>query len=201
MLDVFYPIVPDARWAARIVPLGVKTLQLRVKDASPDEVEANIAETLALCRRHGCELIVNDYWREAIALGAGYIHLGQEDLAAADLGAIRAAGLKLGISTHTEEELDIALAVNPDYVALGPIYETKLKVMRYAPQGLERISLWKSRVPCQLVAIGGITVERAPAILAAGADSVAVVTDFLTHAEPESRVHEWLGISGNAIPD
>lgn len=196
MLDVFYPIVPDAAWARRIVPLGVKTLQLRVKDASPDTVRTNIEETLSLCRRHGCELIVNDYWREAIALGAGFVHLGQEDLASADLGAIRKAGLKLGVSTHTEEELSIALAADPDYIALGPIYETKLKVMKYAPQGLERIGVWKSRIACELVAIGGITVERAPAVLAAGADSLAVVTDIVTHAQPEDRVRQWLALGG-----
>src|SRR5688572_14283792 len=108
MLDPFYPIVPDALWAKRIVPLGVRSLQLRVKNALPDRVRSEIAETMAICAAHGCELIVNDYWRDAIALGATYIHLGQEDLAEADLGAIRQAGLRLGISTHTHDELDIA---------------------------------------------------------------------------------------------
>ena len=198
MLDPFYPIVPDAAWAKRIVPLGVRTLQLRVKDASPDQVRAEIAETLAICAVHGCELIVNDYWRDAIALGATYIHLGQEDLAEADLPMIRQAGLRLGISTHTEEELEIALKAHPDYVALGPIYETRLKVMKYPPQGLARIGEWKRRIACPLVAIGGITVERAPGVLAAGADSIAVVTDFLTHPEPEQRIHEWVRLAQDA---
>ena len=95
-----------------------------------------IDESLAIARRHGCQLIVNDYWREAIDAGADYVHLGQEDLAAADVAAIKAAGMRLGISTHSEEELEIALAAGPDYVALGPIYETKLKAMQWAPQGL-----------------------------------------------------------------
>ncbi len=107
MLDIFYPIVPDAAWAKRIVPLGVRTLQLRVKDAAPDQIRSEIAETLAICGVHGCQLIVNDYWQDAIALGATYIHLGQEDLAAADLPLIREAGLRLGISTHTHDELAI----------------------------------------------------------------------------------------------
>jgi thiamine-phosphate pyrophosphorylase len=198
MLDVFYPIVPDAAWAKRIVPLGVRTLQLRVKDAGPDRVRAEIAETMAICRVHGCQLIVNDYWRDALALGADFVHLGQEDLAGADLKAIRAAGMRLGLSTHTPEELDIALNAEPDYVALGPIYETRLKAMRYPPQGLDRIGEWKRRIGCPLVAIGGITVERAPGILAAGADSIAVVTDFITHPEPEQRVAQWVSLAAGA---
>jgi thiamine-phosphate pyrophosphorylase len=192
MLDLFYPIVPDAAWAKRIVPLGVKTLQLRVKDAGPDKVRAEIAETMAICAAHGCQLIVNDYWRDAIALGATFVHLGQEDLAEADLAMIRAAGLRLGISTHTPEELEIGLSARPDYVALGPIYETKLKAMRYPPQGLDRIDEWKRLIACPLVAIGGITLERAPAVLASGADSIAVVTDFMAHPDPERRIGEWV---------
>lgn len=196
MIHRFYPIVPDAAWAARIVPLGVKTLQLRLKDASPERIRAEIAAANAVCEHHGCTLIVNDYWREAIELGARFIHLGQEDLASADLTAIRAAGLKLGISTHTHDELRVALAASPDYIALGPVYETKLKAMPFAPQGLDRVREWKRLISCPLVAIGGLTIERAPGVFAAGADSIAVITDFLTHAEPERRVSEWLELAG-----
>jgi len=141
--------------------------------------------------------VVNDYWRDAIAAGAGFVHLGQEDLAGADLGAIRAAGLKLGLSTHDEAELATALAARPDYVALGPVYETKLKVMQWAPQGLERIRRWKAAVPCPLVAIGGITLERADAVYAAGADCIAVVTDIVTAPDPEARVRQWLASTQN----
>lgn len=191
--DLFYPIVPDASWVARVVPLGVRTLQLRLKDAPAGEVRRQVAEGLAIAREHGCQLIVNDYWREAIDAGGDYIHLGQEDLAAADLEAIKSAGLKLGISTHSEEELEAALAAEPDYVALGPIYETRLKVMKWAPQGLTRISAWKERVgSLPLVAIGGITPERADDVVAAGADSVAVITDFMTAQDPERRIEMWL---------
>lgn len=192
-LDVFYPIVPDFAWLARLVPLGVRTIQLRLKDAPPERVRREIAASMELCAEHGCQLIVNDYWRESIELGADYVHLGQEDLAEADLGAIEAKGLRLGISTHSDEELRTALAAEPTYVALGPIFETKLKVMRWGPQGLDRVGEWKAkigRVP--LVAIGGITPERADAVLAAGADSVAVITDFFTHPDPALRVRQWL---------
>jgi len=195
MLHRFYPIVPDAAWVQRIVPLGVKTLQLRIKGADAGRVRAEMARSLAICATHGCQLIVNDFWREAIDLGAEFVHLGQEDLAAADLPAIRKAGIKLGISTHTRQELEIALEAEPDHVALGPIYETTLKAMKYPPQGLDRIGEWKRLIACPLVAIGGITLERAPAVFQAGADSIAVVTDIVGNPDPEQRVLDWLAAS------
>jgi thiamine-phosphate pyrophosphorylase len=191
--DLFYPIVPDLVWLRRLVPLGVKTIQLRLKDAPADVVIREIAASLDICAHHGCQLIVNDYWREAMRLGADYVHLGQEDLAGADVPALKAKGMRLGISTHDPEELAIALAVQPDYVALGPIYETKLKAMKWAPQGLDRVADWKRRIGAlPLVAIGGITPQRADGVVAAGADSVAVITDFFTHANPDARVLQWL---------
>jgi thiamine-phosphate pyrophosphorylase len=191
--DVFYPIVPNAAWVARLVPLGVRTLQLRIKDATADEVRSEIATALAAARTGGCRLIVNDDWQAAIDFGAIELHLGQEDLAAADLAAIKRAGISLGLSTHSEEELETALRADPYYVALGPIYETKLKAMKWAPQGLEKIGAWRKRIgKTPLVAIGGITPERAGPILAAGADSVAVITDFMTAPHPEARVRLWL---------
>jgi thiamine-phosphate pyrophosphorylase len=192
-LDLFYPIVPDVAWLKRLVPLGVRTIQLRLKDAPPERVRREISESLELCRQYRCQLIVNDYWREALDLGADYVHLGQEDLAAADLAAIRAKGVRLGISTHSPDELDIALAAKPAYVALGPIYETRLKVMKWAPQGLACIVDWKMRIgDLPLVAIGGITPKRALGVVIAGADSIAVITDFFTNPDPEARVREWL---------
>ncbi len=192
-LDVFYPIVPDVTWLRRLVPLGVETVQLRLKDASPERVRREIGESMEICARHGCQLIVNDYWQAALSLGADYIHLGQEDLAAADVPAIQAKGARLGISTHSVEELAIALAAAPSYVALGPIYETRLKAMKWAPQGLDRVADWKKRIGAlPLVAIGGITPERADGVRAAGADSLAVITDFFAHPDPEARVRHWL---------
>jgi thiamine-phosphate pyrophosphorylase len=192
MLARFYPIVPDAEWVERLARLGVKLIQLRMKDVPASAIPAAIARALAACRPAGCELVINDYWREAIDCGAGFVHLGQGDLDTADTAAIRRAGLKLGISTHSHEELDRALRENPDYVALGPIYETKLKVMPWAPQGLQRLTEWKALAKRPLVAIGGITLERAPAVFAAGADSIAVVTDIAAHPSPQQRVRDWL---------
>jgi thiamine-phosphate pyrophosphorylase len=191
--DVFYPIVPNLAWLRRLVPLGIRTVQLRLKDAPGEVVRSEIAAGLEVCARHGCLLIVNDYWREALDLGADYVHLGQEDLAGADVPALKARGVRLGVSTHSLEELATALAMEPDYVALGPIYETRLKVMKWAPQGLDRVREWKDRIGAlPLVAIGGLTPERADGVVAAGADSLAVVTDFFTHADPEARVRQWL---------
>ena len=169
---------------------------MRFKDQPDPVARAAIERALQITRQHGIQLIINDYWRLAIAAGAEAVHLGQEDLAAADLDAIRSAGLKVGISTHDEAELAIALAAKPDYIALGPVYETKLKVMKWAPQGLARVTAWKQKIgDIPLVAIGGITPERAPLVLNAGADSIAVITDFVTHPTPEARIRQWVAWS------
>ena len=189
----FYPIVPDIGWLARIVPLGIKLVQLRIKDGTRADIVDQTRKALTLTRSHRCQLILNDYWDVAIETGADFIHLGQSDLRQADLPAIRRAGIRFGVSTHDEQELAAALAVNPEYVALGPIYETKLKAMPWAPQGLDRIREWRGKIgTLPLVAIGGLTPERADGVMAAGADSLAVITDFLTAADPEARIRLWL---------
>ncbi|MCA1443275.1 thiamine phosphate synthase [Ensifer sp. IC4062] len=192
-LDPFYLIVDSADWIERLVPLGVKLVQLRIKDRSDDDIRAKIRVAKAICADHGCQLIVNDYWQIAIEEGCDFVHLGQEDLAEADIAAIRAAGLKLGLSTHDETELETALAAKPDYVALGPIYPTILKKMKWEPQGLSRISAWRERVrSLPLVAIGGLNTDRLEGVFAHGADSAAVVTDITLNADPEGRTREWV---------
>ena len=146
----------------RLVGVGARLIQLRVKDKDEATVAAEAREALEICRDAGATLVVNDHWRVAIEVGAPWVHLGQGDLdQGADVGAIRRAGLKLGVSTHDDSELARALALKPDYVALGPIYPTILKAMAFAPQGLARIGEWKKRVGAlPLVAIGGLNVER-----------------------------------------
>jgi thiamine-phosphate pyrophosphorylase len=192
-LDPFYPIVDSAAWVGRLVGVGARLVQLRVKDRDDAAVVRETREALAICRAAGAQLVVNDYWRVAIDVGAGYVHLGQGDLDGADIAAIRAHGLKIGVSTHDDAELERALALAPDYVALGPIYPTILKAMAFAPQGLARIGEWKRRVGAiPLVAIGGLNIERAKLCLAAGADIVSVVTDITLNADPEARAREWL---------
>ena len=136
---------------------------------------------------------MNDYWRIAIDEKCPWVHLGQEDLVDADVGAIRRAGLLLGVSTHDHAELDKGLSVDPDYVALGPIYPTLLKKMPFAPQGLDRIGEWKKLVGAKpLVAIGGLTLERALLCLKAGADSAAVVGDIVNNADPVAQAQKWI---------
>jgi thiamine-phosphate pyrophosphorylase len=196
-LDPFYPIVPDTAWLARLVSQGVRLIQLRIKDADAACIAVQIAEAVELCRAQNCQLVINDYWREAIAAGANFVHLGQDDLAQADLAAIKRAGLRLGISTHSPEELTTALRALPDYVALGPIYATKLKPMPWAPQGLAPLAEWRSQIDGPLVAIGGVTLERAAEVFAAGADSIAVVTDIVTSPDPEARTREWLAATAH----
>ncbi|MDX8525931.1 thiamine phosphate synthase [Mesorhizobium sp. MSK_1335] len=192
-LDPFYLIVDSAAWIERLVPLGVKLVQLRIKDQDEASLRRQIRASKAVCDRHGCQLIVNDYWRLSIEEDCDFVHLGQEDLVEADVKAIRKAGLRLGLSTHDDAELETALEAEPDYVALGPIYPTILKAMKWAPQGLDRIALWKRRVgELPLVAIGGLTVERIAGVFAQGAESAAVVTDITRNARPEARVLEWL---------
>ncbi|MDX8521945.1 thiamine phosphate synthase [Mesorhizobium dulcispinae] len=192
-LDPFYLIVDSAAWIERLVPLGVKLVQLRIKDQDEASLRREIRASKAVCERHGCQLIVNDYWRLAIEEHCDFVHLGQEDLAEADVKAIRRAGLRLGLSTHDDAELETALAAEPDYVALGPIYPTVLKAMKWSPQGLDRIAAWKRRVgQLPLVAIGGLTVERLAGVFAQGAESAAVVTDITRNARPEARALEWL---------
>jgi thiamine-phosphate pyrophosphorylase len=197
--DPFYAVVDTVAWVERLAKLGVGTIQLRAKNLNDAEALQIVADALAVTKGTQAKLVVNDYWRAAIVAGAKHLHLGQEDLVDADLKAIRDAGLTLGISTHDDEELAAALAAEPDYVALGPIFFTTLKSMRFAPQGIPRITEWKKRVGnIPLVAIGGIKFEHAAEIFAAGADSIAVVSDVTQNADPDARVKQWLGLAKEA---
>lgn len=192
-LDRFYPIFDSTDWLRRALPLGVKLVQLRIKDKPPAHIAAEVALARDLCAAHGATLVVNDYWQAAIEARVGWLHLGQEDLDEADLPALRRAGIRIGISTHDEAELERALALSPDYIALGPVYPTILKKMKWHQQGLPRLSQWKAQIgDLPLVGIGGMSVARAPGVLAAGADIVSVVTDITLNADPEARIREWI---------
>jgi thiamine-phosphate pyrophosphorylase len=197
--DRFYPVVDSVAWVARLALLGVGTIQLRAKGLNDGDALQTVTDALEMTKGTAAKLVVNDYWRAAIMAGAKHLHLGQEDLVDADLKAIRAAGLTLGLSTHDDAELETALRAKPDYIALGPIFPTTLKSMRFAPQGIPKITEWKKRIgTIPLVAIGGIKLEQAPKIYAAGADSIAVVSDITQNPEPDARVRAWLGQSAKA---
>ena len=193
MIDPFYPVVPDSGWVARLVPAGTRFVQLRIKDEPDAELRRQVREARDVCSKHGADLIVNDYWQIAIDEKCTWVHLGQEDLADADVKAIKRAGLKLGVSTHDRAELEKGLATDPDYVALGPIWPTALKQMPFAPQGLERIAEWKKLIRGKpLVAIGGLTLDRALQCLKAGADSAAVVGDIVNNPDPVAQAKAWI---------
>jgi thiamine-phosphate pyrophosphorylase len=197
--DRFYPVVDSLAWVERLTRLGVGTIQLRAKDLNDSEALQIVSDALSVTKGTATKLVVNDYWRAAVVAGAEHLHLGQEDLVDADLGEIRKARLTLGISTHDDEELATALAAKPDYIALGPIFPTTLKSMRFAPQGIAKITEWKKRIgDIPLVAIGGIKFEQSAEIFAAGADSIAVVSDVTGNTDPDARVRQWLGEQSKA---
>ncbi|NVN87524.1 MAG: thiamine phosphate synthase [Rhodopseudomonas sp.] len=197
--DRFYPVVDSISWVQRLAALGVGTIQLRAKELDDGAALQLVTDALEATKNTTVKLVINDYWRAAIVAGAKHLHLGQEDLADADVNKIRRAGLTLGLSTHDDEELETALRANPDYIALGPIFPTTLKSMRFAPQGIAKITDWKKRIGnIPLVAIGGIKLEQAAEIYAAGADSIAVVSDVTQNDDPDARVRAWLGQAAEA---
>ena len=192
----FYPVVPTAAWVERLLGWGVRTLQLRIKtaDHTPAEISAQvIAAVEAGNAVRGAQVFINDHWQFALAANAYGVHLGQEDLGTADIEALRNAGIRLGLSTHTTAELARAKTVQPSYLAIGPIYPTTLKVMPYEPVGLERLAQWvKLAAPYPVVAIGGISLERLPGVLACGVDGIAVVSAVTLANEPRQAAIEGL---------
>ncbi len=192
-LPRFYLIIDDAALLVRLLPEGLRLVQLRVKEATPLELRRQIRQARALCEGFDAQLVINDHWEAAIDEGCDLVNLGQEDLDTADVPALRRHEIRLGLSTHDEAELERALSFAPDYVALGPIYPTVLKAMSWEPQGLDKVTDWKRRVgETPLVGIGGLTPERGVAALTAGADSVAAVTDVLRNPDPPARLREWI---------
>lgn len=192
-----YPVVDSVEWIARLLDAGVRTLQLRIKDKRDEEVEEDVMAAIALARRYSARLFINDYWRLAIKHQAYGVHLGQEDLATTDLTAIRQAGLRLGLSTHDDMEIDVALAARPSYIALGHVFPTLTKQMPSAPQGLATLTRHVSRLgDYPTVAIGGISLARAPEVLATGVGSIAVVSAITQADEWQQATRQLLDLAG-----
>lgn len=192
-----YPVVDSVEWIARLLDAGVRTLQLRIKDKRDEEVEADVMAAIALARRYNARLFINDYWRLAIKHQAYGVHLGQEDLATTDLTAIRQAGLRLGLSTHDDMEIDVALATRPSYIALGHVFPTQTKQMPSAPQGLATLTRHVARLGhYPTVAIGGISLARAPEVLATGVGSIAVVSAITQADEWQQATRQLLDLAG-----
>ena len=176
----FYPVVPTADWVQRLLGWGVRTIQLRIKAAehTPEQIAAEVQAAIEAGRAvPGAQVFINDHWQLALEDGAYGVHLGQEDLDVAAIEALRSAGLRLGLSTHTPAELARAHAVQLSYLAIGPIYPTTLKKMPYEPVGLDRLKRWvRDAAPYPVVAIGGISLERLAGVMACGVDGAAVVS-------------------------
>ncbi|WP_312214465.1 thiamine phosphate synthase [Pseudescherichia sp.] len=192
-----YPVVDSVMWIERLLESGVRTLQLRIKDKQDHEVEADVVAAIALGKRYAARLFINDYWRLAIKHDAYGVHLGQEDLETTDLSAIRNAGLRLGVSTHDDMEIDVALAARPSYIALGHVFPTQTKQMPSAPQGLAQLANHVARLKdYPTVAIGGISLARASQVLATGVGSIAVVSAITQAADWRSATQQLIDLAG-----
>ena len=175
-----YPVVDRADKLEPLYQCGITTAQLRVKDLTGKALEEEIIQAIKISERYHARLFINDYWQLAIKHHAYGIHLGQEDIEEADTQAIWKAGIRLGISTHTPEEINIALGFKPSYLAIGPIYEPISKALTYPPIGTERLKTWAHSVPYPIVAIGGITEENITDVVAAKAASgIAMISGVL----------------------
>ena len=192
-----YPVVDSVMWIERLLEAGVRTLQLRIKDKQDHEVEADVVAAIALGKRYAARLFINDYWQLAIKHDAYGVHLGQEDLETTDLSAIRNAGLRLGVSTHDDMEIDVALAARPSYIALGHVFPTQTKQMPSAPQGLAQLASHVTRLKdYPTVAIGGISLARAPQVLATGVGSIAVVSAITQVADWRLATQQLIDLAG-----
>ena len=182
-----YAVLPDAAWVARMARAGVPTVQLRFKSDDTRAIEREVRAAVQAVQGTDALLFINDHWQAAIDAGAYGVHLGQEDLELADLPAIRAAGLRLGLSSHGYAEMLRADRFSPSYLAMGAVFPTTLKRMVTAPQGTGRLSAYARLMrDCPLVAIGGIDHSTLPDVLGSGVGSVAVVRALVAAEQPEA---------------
>ena len=188
-----YPIVDRASWLVRLLPLGVKVIQLRVKDLVGDELKAEILQCIKLANEYNCQLYINDYWQLAIECGAYGVHLGQEDIDDADLLAIAQAGLRLGLSSHCFYEVARAKTIKPSYIAFGPVYATQTKDMPWVPQGETGLPYWRAQLTdFPFVAIGGIHGERFEKVKAQGVDSISMISAITQAEKPEQVCADFI---------
>ncbi len=190
-----YPVVDNAEWLERLLPLGITTIQLRAKDLAGDELEAEISKAIQIADKYNARLFINDYWQLAIKHKAYGVHLGQEDLDSADIDAISKAGLRLGISTHCYYEVARAHAISPSYLACGPVYHTESKQMPWIPHGVENLSYWnKAMDEYPWVAIGGINMERIAEIAQIQVSGIAMISAITQAENPEESTQQMMTI-------
>lgn len=182
-----YAVLPSAQWVARMARAGVATLQLRFKSDNEADIEREVDAAVKAVQGTQALLFINDHWQAAMRAGAYGIHLGQEDLDGADLNAIRAAGLRVGISTHGYAEMLRADQFSPSYIAMGAVFPTTLKKMQTAPQGISRLRQYaKVMRDYPLVAIGGIDHSNLSDVLSCEVGSVGVVRALTAANDPET---------------
>jgi hydroxymethylpyrimidine kinase / phosphomethylpyrimidine kinase / thiamine-phosphate diphosphorylase len=183
-----YAVVDSAAWVRRVLAAGVRTVQLRIKDPHQPRLREEVQDAVVASRAAGAQLFINDHWQLAIEAGAYGVHLGQEDLAAADLDALARAGLRLGVSTHSYWEVARAIALRPSYIACGPIHPTAAKPMPWLPQGNGNLAYWCRVLPLPVVAIAGMDAQRAGEAAACGAAGVAVISAITAAPDPEAAI-------------
>ncbi|MBT0725490.1 thiamine phosphate synthase [Rosenbergiella sp. S61] len=184
-----YPVVDSVLWIERLLNVGVRTLQLRIKHSTIDEKRDAVRHAIALAKKFDARLFINDEWQLAIEYQAYGVHLGQEDLLEADLSAIAKAGLRLGVSTHSDVEIERVLPIKPSYIALGPVFATQTKEMAMPPQGITKIAEHVAKLSTiPTVAIGGISIKRAEDVLQTGVGSIAVVSAITQATDWRSAV-------------
>jgi hydroxymethylpyrimidine kinase/phosphomethylpyrimidine kinase/thiamine-phosphate diphosphorylase len=188
-----YPVVDRAQWLSTLLPLGVKIIQLRIKDLKGAELKREIQEGIKIARQYNAQLFINDYWQLAIECEAYGVHLGQEDLDSADLKAISQAGLRLGLSSHCFFEVARAKTIKPSYIAFGPVYETQSKDMPWIPQGPQGLQYWRLHLPnFPMVAIGGIHGDRFQQVKEIGVESIAMISAITEHNDPEFITQQYI---------
>lgn len=194
-----YPLVDRANKLETLFNLGITTAQLRIKDLQNEALENEVIQAIKISNKHNARLFINDFWQLAIKHKAYGVHLGQEDLETTDLKALHESGLRLGVSTHTTREIEMALEISPSYLAIGPIFPTTSKVVNYDVVGVTELRSWSKNVTYPIVAIGGINLENIQKVInIKTVDGIAMISEVLENDEiSENKVRKLLKLFNN----
>jgi thiamine-phosphate pyrophosphorylase len=192
ILDAALLTVPETECAQRLAAAGVRLLQYRNKQASARELFESSRRLSSLLIPQSVTFVVNDRADVALASEASGVHVGQEDLGAGAARSVIGVGKLLGVSTHNLDQFKDAVRTSADYVAVGPVFRTSTKANPDPVVGIELIRRLRRLTEKPIVAIGGITLERAAEVIQAGADSVAVIRDILLAPDPGQRARNYI---------
>jgi thiamine-phosphate pyrophosphorylase len=196
ILDAALLTVPETTCATWLADAGVRLLQYRNKLTNSRDLFESSSRLASLLVPRGISFIVNDRADVATLAGADGVHVGQDDLGVEQAREVVGAGGLVGVSTHNIEQFRQAAATSADYIAVGPIFSTGTKANPDPVVGMEFVRQVRPLTDKPIVAIGGITLERAPEIIDAGADSLAVVSDILRAPDPGARARQYLDLLG-----